>query len=468
MKTLLLWLAVGLLSGPCLGQVKVLLMRDTAAYQLHMATLANQYRPLTDLFKAKPQVAYEAAQQHWKQFETFQKNHPNTPAKGFGILVHEFYQPTGQAQWVLVETAQPHPDSVLATMLTVLEAFYGSTPYPVSGAVPFRTMAGMTFGKALVAPRSVRRGAGIISTLEAAERTTRPDTVRMLAFNQLDLNTIPDVVYRFPALQELDLSKNNLKKLPTRLTADIPTLRRLSLLYNSIHTDSVFMARNKHLVALNLQGNKLTRIPKSIRRNRRLESLWLGNNQLTSLDTKTLGRLHRLTDLNLYNAGLRQLPGSIGRLKHVRVLDVYYNKFTELPRQLGRMKRLEQLAIANNDLKELPASLDKLRRLQVLYAHHNRISQLPVTFRKLTDLRILDLGYNWITVVPEVLLALPALEELDLSNNNLQELPTELGTFKQLRKLYLRSNPVSRENTLTGPYAPIIRQLEANRTEVFY
>jgi Leucine-rich repeat (LRR) protein len=93
---------------------------------------------------------------------------------------------------------------------------------------------------------------------------------------------------------------------------------------------------------------------------------------------------------------------------------------------------------------------------------------LPSEFAKLSKLRVLDLGYNWFSVAPAVVLSLPALEELDLNNNNLQELPSSLGTLKSLKKLYLRSNPLTHGDATAGPYAPIIRQLEANKTEVFY
>lgn len=40
--------------------------------------------------------------------------------------------------------------------------------------------------------------------------------------------------------------------------------------------------------------------------------------------------------------------------------------------------------------------------------------------------------------------------------------------LNEFEKLYLRSNPLTRDNAKAGPYAPIIRQLEANQTEVFY
>lgn len=459
----LLFMVVGVQSG--WAQVQVMLLRDTMRYQISRIALDKKY---ASLLNARPQGAQAAMQTRWKQMGEFMKSRTDIPQRGFSLFVHEYYQPDGKAQYVLIDTDRPHSDSVLAHAMQVLTDFYSSTPYPITASMPFRIMSVMTYGKTFMSPRTVRRGPGIISTLEAAQKTTRPDTVTKLAFNQLDLKNVPNIVYQFPNLEELDLSKNALSQLPARLTAEIPALKRLSLLGNDIPDDSVFITFNNHLLALNLQSNKLTRVPPSVRHNRRLESLWLGNNNLTSLDMRTLSRLRWLTDLNLYNAGLTTLPNTIGRLKRVKVLDLYHNKFKELPRKVGRLKHLEQLAVAYNDLSQLPASLAKLRSLQTLYAHHNRISQLPIEFTKLNHLRILDLGYNWFSVAPAVVMSLPALEELDLNNNNIQELPASLGTLKSLKKLYLRSNPLTRDNATAGPYAPIIRQLEANKTEVFY
>ena len=387
-----------------------------------------------------------------------------------GVLIQTqaFSRPDGTYDRVFCQfSGRDLTDEQEGRFLQIVAEWYGQHPFPIKTQTGFWHSSMTTLGN-IPEKRTVRRGPGMISTLEAAEKTTRPDTVTMLAFNQLEISTVPEVVYRFPNLAELDLSKNKLHELPARLTADIPALKRLSVLYNAIPNDSVFIIRNKHLQALNLQGNKLTKIPASVRKNRRLTSLWMGNNKLTALDNASFRGLRRLNDLNLYGVSLTKLPRTIGRLKHLTVLDLYYNKFSELPRQLSRMKRLEQLAVSHNDLTKLPASLAKLRRLQRLFAHHNRISQLPNTFSHLQNLHVLDLGYNWITVVPPVLTTLPVLEELDLNNNNLQEFPTVLGQIRNLKKVYLGSNPLFGKEAMSSTYAPQIKQLEAEKIEVFY
>lgn len=476
MKTAVVGWLMLLVTLPGWAQIKVVLLRDTTRLNLSPTALERKYPPALarvagqqGVFARRGQTFFDTVNARYKQFSQFiERNKRRLPVKGVAVETSEFINPDGTYEQVFCAFQNDTLTTEQETALILLMAeWYGQHPFPLKTKTGFYWRNYIQVG-AIRQKRTVRRGAGIISTVAAAETTNRPDTVTTLALNQLDLTTVPEVVYRFPNLHELDLSKNDLHELPARLTADLPALKRLSLLYNHIPDDSVFVTPNKHLIALNLQGNRLTRVPPAVRQNRRLESLWLGNNDLKHLDVKAIRRLRRLNDLNLYNAGLTTLPKQIGRLKRLKVLDLYYNKFAQLPRQLGRMKRLEQLAIAYNDLKDLPLSVTKLRRLQILYVHHNRISQLPAELGRLRQLRVLDLGYNWFTVPPAVLASLPALEELDLSNNNVQELPPSLGGLRGLKKLYLRSNPMTRTDAKAGPYAPVIQQLEANQTEVFY
>ncbi|GAB3013281.1 leucine-rich repeat domain-containing protein [Spirosoma pulveris] len=476
MKTGLFFVLFGLITLSCLAQDRIVLLRDTTRLHLSVAELNKKYPPAfpskvgeKSVFECHGKMFMDSMHAGQQRFFSFiERNKKRLPKPGILIQTQEFIRPDGSYDRVFCDfSGSDLTDQQEFQLLQLVAEWYGQHPFPIKTPAGFR-WGGMTMLGNVNPKRTVRRGTGIISTLEAAEKTTRPDTVTMLAFNQLNLTSIPDIVYRFPKLEELDLSKNNLHELPARLTADIPNLKRLSVLYNSIPNDSVFITRNKHLVSLNLQGNKLTRIPESVRQNRRLESLWMGNNRLADLNVKTLRRMRRLTDLNLYNAGLTALPKSIGQLKRVKVLDLYYNKLTRLPDRLGRMKRLEQLAIAHNELHELPASLARLRRLQVLFAHHNRISQLPDDFKKLNKLRVLDLGYNWFNVAPPAIGSLSALEEVDFNNNNLREFPTALILLRNLKKVYLGSNPLFGTEAMSSPYASQIRQLEANKTQVTY
>lgn len=476
MKKHLFFVLFGLISVPGRAQDRIVLLRDTTRLGLSIAELEKKYPPAfarkvgeAGVFPRTGSAFLDTVLARSQQFFTYiERKKKQLPVLGIAVETKEFIRPDGTYDRVFCEfSGKELSDEQEGKLLQCMAEWYGQHPFPIKTSTGF-AWGGITSLGSLPQKRTVRKGPGIISTLEGAQKTTRPDTVKMLAFNQLDLSSIPEIVYRFPKLEEIDLSKNNLHELPARLTASIPTLTKLSVLYNAIPNDSVFFTRNKHLRSLNLQGNRLTKIPASVRQNRRLESLWMGYNKLTELGNQSFRGLRRLNDLNLYSAGLTQLPKAASRMKRLKVLDLYYNKLTQLPPPISRMKRLEQLAVSHNDLSELPASLANLRHLRVLFAHHNRIGRLPDSFQKLQQLRTLDLSYNWFTIVPSLLSSLPALEELDLNNNNLQEFPDVLLAMKRLKRVHMGSNPLFGREAMISPYAPMIKQLEANKTQVTY
>ncbi|GAB3938471.1 leucine-rich repeat domain-containing protein [Larkinella terrae] len=342
--------------------------------------------------------------------------------------------------------------------------WFSTYRFPITGDKPYLFSTSLAIGK-LPSKRKLRRGKGIMTTLAEAEKTTRPDTVKNLVLNTLELKEVPEVIYRFPNLEVLDLSINNISEIPERVFT-IPKLSQLNVSSNPLGNAGLRVARNKHLKMLNIQSTKITAIPQTVTKNRRLESLWVGLNDFSAgLNTAPLRRMRRLKDLNLYRARLNELPGAISRLKRLEVLDLYYNNLRVLPERLCRLKRLQQLAISNNKLNELPQNLGRMRKLQVLYTHHNFLGNLPANFEKLYYLRILGISHNVFATVPESVLKLPNLEELDLSHNRLTDLPTNLPQLNTLKKLYVRGNPVSEEKTVS---TILIKQLESNKTEVFY
>jgi Leucine-rich repeat (LRR) protein len=346
----------------------------------------------------------------------------------------------------------------------ILCQWFSTYRFPITGDKPYRFSTGIAIGK-LPSKRKLRKGPGIITTLAEAEKTARPDTVKNLVFNTLELNEVPEVIYRFPNLEILDLSINSLSVIPEKVFL-IPTLKQLNVSGNPLGNEGLHVARNKHLKILNIQSTKITMIPKAVILNRRLESLWLGLNDFSGgLNTAPFRRLRRLKDLNLYKAKLSVLPKEIRRLRRLEVLDLYYNNLRALPERLCRLPRLQQLAISNNKLNILPENLGRLRKLQVLYTHHNFLGSLPASLGKLYYLRILDVSHNAFVTVPEPVLTLPYLEELDLSHNRLTDLPASLIRIQTLKKLFVRGNPVSEQKTVS---ANLIKQLEGNKTEVFY
>ncbi|GAB3496813.1 hypothetical protein GCM10027341_16150 [Spirosoma knui] len=432
MKKLLLLTALCLFALPLSAQVKVQAMNDSINYKKLRSEYPAAISP-PEQATSRDLAFQKLSADYWADFHRFLKKKGFRPDTSLVLFLEGYFQPTGKADILLYQYTFNNLRPSAKTeqqFVSLLTEYLNERPLPVNSSLVWTTFRlGSQFSLVKNSTRRVPKGPGVIGDLTTAAQTTRPDTVKKIWFGGLDLEQVPEVIYRFTNVEEISLSNNYLTSLPARLTS-LPHLQRLDVVSNRLQEDSVFFARNKRLKSINIQKNALTNVPATIGRNRRLESLWLGNNDLNAIDKKALRRLHRLNDLNLYNAGLTELPKSVGRLKRLKVLDLYYNKLSQLPRQISRMKRLEQLALAYNTFNTLPASLAKVRRLQVLYAHHNRLSQLPTAFGQLNQLRILDISHNGFTTIPAVLGTLPNLEEISLNNNNIQEFPTVLTTIR--------------------------------------
>ncbi|TDB59119.1 leucine-rich repeat domain-containing protein [Arundinibacter roseus] len=314
--------------------------------------------------------------------------------------------------------------------------------------------------------REIRRGDSLLSTIEDALKIIDTLKIKALHFHQLDLSQVPDVIYRFPNLELLDLHSNNLRSLSLNMKR-LPKLKQLDLRSNGLHQDSLHLTKNRSLKLLTLHSNELTDVPLAARASRRLQSLWLGGNIALQLSNRSFGRLRRLQDLNLYGCQLTTLPKGLRKLRKLEILDLYYNHFSELPASLTSLKNLSQLAVANNELTRLPDRMDRLKNLQILYAHHNRLSTLPDRMGDMRNLKLVDIGYNWFSTFPEEISGLRNLNELDISGNNFTAFPQSLEEIPQLQTLHLRGNPFLRlEEEKT--YLPHIQKIEKNNTEVFY
>ncbi|WP_064197070.1 MULTISPECIES: leucine-rich repeat domain-containing protein [Emticicia] len=295
-----------------------------------------------------------------------------------------------------------------------------------------------------------------ISTISQAELCDRPDTVKTLMLNRLSLTEFPQVVFRFKNLEKLDLSNNYIVKVPKAIWS-FKKLRFLSLSGNYVDYQSFKFKRNSHLKDLNLQFTGLDKIPKGLKKNKKLEILFIGNNDFITFRNKDFKHFKNLKSLNLYNVRAKALPSSIKNLVNLTELDLYHNQLQFLPKELGELKNLKTLAIAYNQLWNLPDEISSLSNLQFLYAHHNKINSLPY----LPNLQLLDLGHNLFKVFPEQIYQLQDLEELDISYNAIDEIPMNLIKLDKLQKAFLRGNPFNKGSVVSEEYNKFVNILES-------
>lgn len=294
-----------------------------------------------------------------------------------------------------------------------------------------------------------------IYNLEMAEACDKPDTVKTLMLNKLELETFPMVVFKFKNLEKLDLSDNYIEKIP-KAVSKIKNLKFLSISNNPVNTNKLKFKKNTHLKDLNLQYTGIEYIPRSIAKNKNLEVLFAGNNRFKSFRRRDFKRMDKLRALNLYNARLSELPLNVTKLKNLEELDLYYNDLKQLPKEICTMPKLKTLAVSNNELWKLPENIAKLTTLETLYAHHNKLDDLPT----LPDLKLLHIGSNLFKTVPEEVYKLENLVEFDMSKNQVKEVPTQLRKFEKLQRVYFQGNDFDKMLTKQEELAKLVTDLE--------
>ncbi|XP_028324431.1 leucine-rich repeat-containing protein 18 [Gouania willdenowi] len=156
-------------------------------------------------------------------------------------------------------------------------------------------------------------------TLKAAKNATRltPEGCNSLTLSNMGIITFPICLLNLTDIEELDLSRNLIEKLPDNF-GDFSSLKKLDL-----------------------HSNKLESLPESI------------------------GNLMSLTHLNLSNNRLTSegLPSSLGSLLNLKTLNLGLNQLDMLPSSLEALENLEELALFDNLFDKLPEFLEVLPNL---------------------------------------------------------------------------------------------------------
>jgi internalin A len=241
---------------------------------------------------------------------------------------------------------------------------------------------------------------------------------------------------------ELDLSHLSLASLPDKALSEMSNLRILNLQNNRLTTLPESLKGLVHLRELSLAGNDFATLPDFLGKFSNLRILALGGNQLHSLPD-TIGEMTLLETLEAGNNHLTELSGAMERLIHLRNLGLDSNKFAAVPQCLEKLARLEKLNLHNNKLQYLPVFLGLFANLQELRAGRNELVDLPAQIGQLNNLTVLDLHSNLLTSIPETVTHLAALEVLMLYGNQLTTLPASLGDLAHLRELLLTDNKLT-------------------------
>jgi Leucine-rich repeat (LRR) protein len=193
---------------------------------------------------------------------------------------------------------------------------------------------------------------------EKAERTG------MVSFRDGNYSTLPEYVLQTGAkLRVMDVTRNRIQSLPDKFDT-FKVLTKVHLGQNQLTSlpASLCLAT---ITILNLEHNRLTKLPEA------------------------LGKLVKLKKLELHNNPLAELPSSIGELQCLELLDISKCNLTCTAERdtgglapLGRCKLLGELRLSNNRIERIPDSLGQLTRLKVCLLDCNPLKSIPGAFLK--------------------------------------------------------------------------------------
>ncbi len=159
--------------------------------------------------------------------------------------------------------------------------------------------------------------------------------------------------------------------------------------------------------------------PKSVKR------LSLINNSINSFPSEIL-KLNNLEFLDLERNDLQKLPNEIGLLTNLQELYLFENKVESLPLNFRNLKRLKILGLASNQLKSFPMELISLQKLEALDLSNNQISFLPPEIGSMKNLKFLILDNNGISRIPQEFYKLKKLEKIYIQGNPIDPKDFEL------------------------------------------
>lgn len=294
----------------------------------------------------------------------------------------------------------------------------------------------------------------IHSVDEAAFRSMTRLTVLSLSDNNLD--SVPAALRTLRTLEELDLSKNQIRALTCEDFANLTRLQRLILHANSISAlpDCVFKDLSQ-LQVLRLQNNSISKLSGVFQLPfHKLRELYLNSNKLASINRGDFSGLRALQMLSLHSNQMKKLAsGSFSGLTNLTILKLQYNEIEAKVLASAVFNDLINLRLldfrenhityqSREPLRDPPfRQLSRLERLEIPSQHHRLKSELPSNILEgLSNL----LSFNCknsqlLPLSSDVFTHTPRLQRLDISSNDaFSDLPPELfHPIPGLRSLYI-------------------------------
>ncbi|WP_157814117.1 leucine-rich repeat domain-containing protein [Olleya sp. Bg11-27] len=257
----------------------------------------------------------------------------------------------------------------------------------------------------------------------------------------------------------LDLSGQSLQTVPKSILKE-GNLKVLDLSNNQLTELPDFITELKYLEVITLRNNKFKVAPEQLLKFRYLKTISLSENQITSIP-KSFSTLSNLEDFDIGSNPLIEFPQWIDKLYALKDLGIYDLKLETLPDVVTRLSALKVLSLDGNKLTTLPDAIDKLKNLRELWAEANCFEYFPDSFGNLINLEKINFGINKIKYLPESICNLKKLSYLNVSENEIQKLPTNIGQLTRLTNLDISYNKIT---TLPASFS----RLNTKKLEVWF
>ena len=223
--------------------------------------------------------------------------------------------------------------------------------------------------------------------------------------------------------------------------ADMENLKKLDASGYGI-TDLTGLETAINLTNLNLNDNKLRDIPEFIGNFRGLYFLNARNNQIGTIPD-SIGNLTKLVRLDLHNNGITDVPDTLRNCTKLCMIYFSSNFLTDVPESLQYLNELVYLNVNNNYIEDIPTFLWDLEHFSSLFIENNRISSIPEGISKLKHLSHFSVAHNNIDELPEELFDSPELMLFYCNSNSLTSIsPNIYKLSSSLTDLSIGDNPL--------------------------
>ena len=301
------------------------------------------------------------------------------------------------------------------------------------------------------------------------------DTLVTLYLSSNEIAEIPsDIFNKMTMLSNLYISKNKIQYFPntTEISLTLRTvvlegnafsripliinhsLYSLSLRNNYItNTTSDDFLAYQNLEILNLDINQITVFPNLTHMQHTLRNLYLGNNQIGTIDFRLVEILQNLRLLYLYNNRISYFPDqpTLRSLTHLNLAGNFIQSLPEFS-SLGQSLLLLYMNGQQTGLNVSNEALSLLTTPQQIHLGSNSLTEFP-DFRNIdTDLSHLSINHNKITSIPAELFSFPnriGSLHITISSNSIETFPKLYAPHVTYLYLDARHNPIVCDNALS-------------------